>query len=201
MCCHEESNDLSAYTFDELMGSLLAHEDRLSRSYENVDEKVLQVKGDSSHNGKTKSSGGREYNRNSNRGRGRGSGPAGDQRDFKSSFKCLHCNKYGHRDVDCWYKPKDEQKYVKFAKKSQEESYLFMVQYTKQDVLNDVWYLGGGCSNYMSRIKSIFKDMDESQKSEVTLGNDKLIKIEGRVTVAIKTSLGHTKLVHDVQYV
>ncbi|GJR57044.1 hypothetical protein Tco_1499206 [Tanacetum coccineum] len=197
----EESNDLSAYTFDELMGSLLAHEDRLSRSHENVDEKVLQVKGDSSHNGKTESSGGQEYNRNSNCGRGRGSGTAGDQRDFKSSFKCLHCNKYGHRDVDCWNKPKDEQKHVKFAEKSQEESYLFMVQYTKQDVLNDVWYLGSGCSNHMSHIKSIFKDMDESQKSEVTLGNDKLIKIEGRVTVAIKTSLGHTKLVHDVQYV
>ncbi|GJZ30759.1 hypothetical protein Tco_0575806 [Tanacetum coccineum] len=122
----EESNDLSAYTFDELMGSLLAHKERLSRSYENMDEKVLQVKGDSSHNGKTKSFGGREYNRNSNHGRGRGSGPARDQRDFKSSFKCLHCNKYGHRDVDCWYKPKDEQKHVKFAEKSQEESYSMM---------------------------------------------------------------------------
>nr|GEU57263.1 retrovirus-related Pol polyprotein from transposon TNT 1-94 [Tanacetum cinerariifolium] len=57
-----------------------------------------------------------------------------------------------------------------------------------------------GCSNHMSGIKSIFKDMDESQKTEVTLGNDKLIKIEGRGKVAIKTSLGHTKLVHDVQY-
>ena len=64
----EESKDLSAYTFDELMGSLLAHEDRLSRPHENVDEKVFQVKSDFSHKGKAESSGGREYNRNSYRG-------------------------------------------------------------------------------------------------------------------------------------
>nr|GEY56649.1 hypothetical protein [Tanacetum cinerariifolium] len=56
----EESKDLYAYTFDELMSSLLAHEDRLSRSHENVDEKVLQVKGDSCHKGKAESFGGRE---------------------------------------------------------------------------------------------------------------------------------------------
>ncbi|GKB83564.1 retrovirus-related pol polyprotein from transposon TNT 1-94 [Tanacetum coccineum] len=70
----KESKDLSAYTFDELMGSLLAYEDRLSRSHENVDEKVLQVKGNSCHKGKAESSGRREYNKNSNRGRGRGRG-------------------------------------------------------------------------------------------------------------------------------
>ena len=38
----EESKDLSTYNFDELMSSLLAHEVRISRSYEKVEEKAFQ---------------------------------------------------------------------------------------------------------------------------------------------------------------
>lgn len=41
----KESKDLSKYSFDELMGSLSAHEVRISGSYDKVKEKVFQVKG------------------------------------------------------------------------------------------------------------------------------------------------------------
>lgn len=44
----EESKDLSTYTFDELMGSLLTHEARLSRSKEKGDEKAFYMKGENS---------------------------------------------------------------------------------------------------------------------------------------------------------
>ena len=37
---------MSAYTFDELMSSLQAHEARVSRSSEKVEEKPFQVKGE-----------------------------------------------------------------------------------------------------------------------------------------------------------
>lgn len=40
----EESKDLSNYSFDELMGSLLAHEERLTRYREKNEEKAFQVK-------------------------------------------------------------------------------------------------------------------------------------------------------------
>ena len=43
----EESKDLSTYSFDELMGSLLAHEVRMNRSCEKVEEKAFQMKGES----------------------------------------------------------------------------------------------------------------------------------------------------------
>lgn len=48
----EESKDLSTYSFDELMSSLLAYEDRLSRLSKKVEKKAFQVKGESSFKGK-----------------------------------------------------------------------------------------------------------------------------------------------------
>ena len=60
----EESKDLSTYTFDELMSSLQAHEARVSRSSEKVEEKAFQAKGETS-----------EYScRGRGRGRGKGQG-------------------------------------------------------------------------------------------------------------------------------
>lgn len=41
----EESHNLSDYTFDELMSSLQAHEERILRSHEKNEEKAFQVKG------------------------------------------------------------------------------------------------------------------------------------------------------------
>lgn len=40
----EESKDLSVFSFDELMSSLQAHDARMNRSTENVEEKAFQVK-------------------------------------------------------------------------------------------------------------------------------------------------------------
>ncbi|XP_074298520.1 uncharacterized protein LOC141629410 [Silene latifolia] len=44
----EQSNDLSTYTFDAMMSSLLAHEERATKSSPNVEEKAFQVQGESS---------------------------------------------------------------------------------------------------------------------------------------------------------
>jgi len=53
----------------------------------------------------------------------------------------------------------------------------------------------------MTGTRSLFKDLDETQKGEVRLGDDKQMKVEGKGTIAIKTSQGNLKRLHDVQYV
>ncbi|KAH0748093.1 hypothetical protein KY290_027325 [Solanum tuberosum] len=60
----EESKDLSIFFFDELMGSLQSHEERLNRSIEKNEDKVFQVKEATTKYG--------ENNGPANRGRGRG---------------------------------------------------------------------------------------------------------------------------------
>lgn len=54
----EESKDFSISSFDELMCSLLAHEVRITKDDEKVEEKAFQVKGESSIKGKTENFGG-----------------------------------------------------------------------------------------------------------------------------------------------
>lgn len=103
----EETKDMSVYSFDELMGSLVSHEDRISRSHESMDEKAFQVKGESFYKGKVENSGGQGHNRGyyhgrgRGRGRGRSQGHMGEHRQFRSNIQCRICNKYGHKDVDC----------------------------------------------------------------------------------------------------
>ena len=50
-------------------------------------------------------------------------------------------------------------------------------------------------------LKPYFKDFDEYQKSEVRLGDNKIMKVEGKGTISIKTTQGNLKLLHDLQYV
>lgn len=64
-----------------------------------------------------------------------------------------------------------------------------------------VWFIDSGYSNHMSGTRSLFRDLDESQKSEVRLGDDKQVRAEGKGTIAIKTIQGNVKLLCNVQFV
>ncbi|GJX68525.1 hypothetical protein Tco_0304252 [Tanacetum coccineum] len=106
----EEAHDLSSYSFDELISSLLVHEDRLNFVQEQTGEKAFQVKGNSSSKGIVESSDFKGNNRGGYRGHGRGRGTGGrrsesDERQNRNPIQRRNCNKYGHKDVDCWSKP------------------------------------------------------------------------------------------------
>ena len=120
-----------------------------------------------------------------------------EQTGNKSGIQCYHCKKFGHVKADYWY----EEKQVNFAEKNDEENKLFMNHYDTNEVASNVWFLDNGYSNHMSGMKTIFKELDETQKNLVKLGDNKDIQVEGKGTVAIKTSNGKVKLIHDVQYV
>lgn len=105
----EEFKDLKNYSFDDLMGSLQAHEDRLNRSTPKTEEKAFQVKTESSTptSDKVPNRGGfhgghRARGRGGNRGRG---GRLGEQRQFtKKSITCYYCGKSGHKEAVCYSK-------------------------------------------------------------------------------------------------
>ncbi|KAL4354891.1 hypothetical protein GQ457_06G009200 [Hibiscus cannabinus] len=94
-------------------------------------------------------------------------------------------------EVNCWYK--DENK--------EEERKLFMAIYNVDDVSNDVWFVDSGCSNHMTSVRSMFKDLDESYKIKVTLGDNKQVQVEGKGIVAVKVRSGKIKFIYNVNFV
>lgn len=78
---------------------------------------------------------------------------------------------------------------------------LFIVYSFTNNVVDFVWFLDSGCSNHISCSNSLFRELDEVEKSIVRLGDDKVIKVEGKSTIVIKTNHDNTKLLTDVQFV
>ena len=104
------------------MRSLMAHEERIDKSDEEVEEKAFQVYGHNSNEWK--------YNGGCG-GRGRGYGRGGEngsrdqfegQSSSMSSVQCYYyCKRYGHKKERCWDKQRDEKEQSNFAQKVEEE--------------------------------------------------------------------------------
>ena len=204
-----EAHDMSNYSFDELMSSLQTHEERLNRKQEKEEEKAFQVKGEVSKE-KTEFSHGRGNGRGGYRGRGRGGrfggrgrGRSSEQRSFnqKSSIQCYHCKKFGHKESECWAKSRGESKRANFVEKDDVEETLFMAHFLEKEAIHDVWFVDSGCSNHMCNDQSMFEELDTNQKSEVRLGDNKKVQVDGKSTIAICTSNGKKKVLHDVLFV
>ncbi|GJW58649.1 retrovirus-related pol polyprotein from transposon TNT 1-94, partial [Tanacetum coccineum] len=172
----EESKDLSVFSFDELMGSLQAHEARINRNTDKEEEKAFQIRGEP----ETSNQRLRGRGRSSFRGRGRGRGR-------NSTLHCTNCNKNGHTEKFCWSKS-DEANYAE--RDEEQEDYLFMVQMKANgSYVADTWYVDNACSHHITGDKSKFKDFDETIRSHVTLGDDKRLSVEGRGTAMVNVVL------------
>ncbi|KAL6351339.1 hypothetical protein AAG906_035131 [Vitis piasezkii] len=53
----------------------------------------------------------------------------------------------------------------------------------------------------MKRIKSLFKELDESHKLKVKLGDDKQVQVEGKGTVAVNNGHGNVKLLYNMYFI
>lgn len=73
-----------------------------------------------------------------------------------------------------------KKKKVNFTEQAEEDDRLFMAHSTVGDASQEVWFIDSGCSNHMSGTKSLFRDLDESKKSDVRLGNDKQMQVAGK---------------------
>ena len=84
---------------------------------------------------------------------------------------------------------------------SNDVSNLFVACYKANDIAHSVWLVDNSCSNHMSDVKELFRDLDESQKLKVRLGDDKEIQVARKGTVALNTQDGNVKLLPNMQFV
>nr|KYP36723.1 hypothetical protein KK1_042152 [Cajanus cajan] len=84
-----------------------------------------------------------------------------------------------------------------FAEEKDGEQHLFYASQDSNSETSGSWYLDSGCSNHMAKDASIFKDIDESVKVKVRMGNDTVVESKGKGTIMVETKKG-TRLITDV---
>ena len=225
----EESKDLSFLSIDELMASLLSHEQRLNRSGTNSSLEnafKTQILFGRTRGGSYYSRGRGHFTPRGGIGnpqcesrkptsssqthftstRGRGSNHHQGEGYEKSNIQCHYCNKFGHFASECRKRQYDmNRQKTHFTNESQpntsEENTILITCNVAQESSKEVWFLDSGCSNLMSGSKEIFLVIDESVKSEVKLGNDHQISVMGKGSISIRTKKGEEKEIPDVYYV
>jgi hypothetical protein len=225
-----ESKDLSSFSTDELIGSLVTHETRLHLTDESISNSFKtqfsfsrgRGRGRSrGHQGRGRnqsnphSSGGnrqqysnqnfqgqkqQQQNQHQNfqpqRGRGRRS-------NEKSSIQCYYCKRYGNYESECRKKQVDQRSgRANVSNHTGETSRgMFLSCHKVEEQPKDLWLLDSGCSNHMTGNKDLLSCIDSSLSFDITLGNDYLVKVQGKGTVPILTKQNVKKYINNVYHV
>ena len=221
----EESKDLSTLSINSLMGSLQSHELRLKMFDSNPSEEAFHMQSSyrGRSNGRRGGRGGRGNGRSnvvtntesesrdnqffSNRGRGRssnrGRGRSGGRGDF-SHIQCFNCRCYGHFQADCWSKKTNSNQAettLMHEQSNNDQGLLFLTLNVQESSTEEIWYLDSGCSNHMIGNKDLVANFNQSMKTEVKLGTDKTVEVDGKGVVNILTKQGEPKRISEVYYV
>jgi len=78
---------------------------------------------------------------------------------------------------------------------------LFLAYNMTEVKSEDVWFLDSSCSNHMTGNIALFSMLDQSVKSQVTLGTDSKVSVMGKGKVKVLTRKGEKKTISDVYYV
>lgn len=103
-----------------------------------------------------------------------------------------------HIEANCWEKAKEQ---VNFYEEKTEEGNLFLAYMNLKERKSNIWFLDSGCSNNMTRRKSLFHSIDESVKSHIRLGDDNQVQIEGKGNIVVTTKSGIERLIQDVYFI
>ena len=82
----------------------------------------------------------------------------------------------------------------------QTKEQLFIASCYLASSSKEVWLIDSGCTNYMMHDTSIFKELDQSYISKVTISNGECVDIKGKGAIVVETPSG-TKYISNVLFV
>ena len=213
----EETKDFSQITLAELVNALQATEHRRSlRMEENVEGAFVAKGKNQNYNSFGKKPFGEKKGKEkkeevNNKGEG-----------WKKKFPtCQHCKKDTHFEKFCWYRPgvkcracnqlghvekvcknkaNQQRQQAQIAEHHQQEEQLFMASCYSTSSSKETWLIDSGCTNHMTHNVGIFKELDKSFYSKVTIGNGEHVDVKGKGVVAVETPSG-IKYISDVLFV
>ncbi|KAL0299552.1 UNVERIFIED_CONTAM: hypothetical protein Sradi_6615000 [Sesamum radiatum] len=203
----EETKDITTLTATELVGSLEAYEKRRSRREENSLENAFQSKLNM-------------RSQNSNRKEENFKSTIGDKKkqNKEKYIPCRICKRTNHLEKDCYFRGKPQcrnckrfrhmEKYCRLKgnhqanciEENNSSDQLFYTCNSVAETGEAKWYIDSAASNHMAYNKGAFQTLDESFKTNVKLGDNHIVKVEGKGSVAINTKKG-TRVIHDVMYI
>eukprot|EP00253_Pinus_taeda_P020270 PITA_20270 len=178
----EETKDLSKFLVDEHHTSLVTHEQRLSRNENSSLEQAFKTQISFGR--------GRGQGRGNNRGRGRSQNRGGSNSAANAQGRGNNSDQnQGHGS--------SQQRGQHHAQGQRYEKSNVQCYYCKKYG----HYANECCSNHMTGNIALFSALDQSVKSQVTLGTDSKIYVMGKGEIKIFTKKGEKKTIADVYYV
>ncbi|KAL0318303.1 UNVERIFIED_CONTAM: hypothetical protein Sangu_1986500 [Sesamum angustifolium] len=199
----EETKDITTLTVTELVGSLEAYEKRRSRREENSLENAFQSKlnmrsQNSNRKEKILKVQWRQEKQNMRPCRiCKRTNHLEKDCYFRGKPQCRNCKRFGHMEKDCRLKGNHQANCIEENNSSDQ---LFYTCNSVAETGEATWYIDSAASNHMTYNKGAFQTLDESFKTNVKLGDNHIVKVEGKGSVAINTKKG-TRVINDVMYI
>ncbi|KAM1369474.1 hypothetical protein ACFX2I_039954 [Malus domestica] len=179
----EETKNLEEISSEQLMGSLQAYEEKHTKRQGN-DEQLLKThvqpkkKEESFDNERS------QYGRSHGRGRdcrhGHGRGwNFNNHSNYKRRGSSTKCRGKGHSNLRAPNNRPDEK--VNYVKEEKEDNDVVLLACKNNDGDQDyTWYLDTGVSNHMCGRRSMFVELNESVRGNVSFGDKSKIPVKGK---------------------
>ncbi|KAK2404089.1 hypothetical protein QL285_053465 [Trifolium repens] len=208
----EETKDLSEVKLEDLQSTLEAHEMKHGEKDQGKeDEQALYAKFKKFQNLKKnwqKNKIGKDCveDKPESSSGGGGKQKSNSKKKDKSHIQCFKCSKFGHYASECGSEKKNKNQEngeeAKLAEnKDSDDDVNFMVTLTDETAESMEWYFDTGCSNHMTRNRSILTDFDNCLNTKIKLANSKSIDAKGMGNVVIQRKNGRKSVIEKVLYV